>query len=436
MLIEFSVANFKSIKDKVCLSLLADTENTTQLADNASAPLLKNNQPAIPLLHTAVLYGQNAGGKTTLLDALARMRHIIRNLSESPGKHLPLTPFKLDQNTRKKPSFFEVCMIVAGVRYQYGFEATSDCIMSEWLYAFPKGIKQTWFERKIDSKTKKQNFVFDENFSGPKMLWKEATAPNLLFSTVAVKFNSEQLKPIFEWFDKKLIPIVGNVQLPAHYDSFTWCMEDAKKSKILDYLKQADFTISDIQAIQRAIRINEMHDINALNNTKLVGALKQIYQTVYTDKVWERRLISTHQDNQGNPIDFDFYAAESHGTQQFFKLAAIWLGALADGAVIVIDELCTGLHPLLVEFLIKQFNSKQSNQTHAQLIFTTHETHVIDLVRQQKLREDQIWFCARNRQNATELYSLLEFEQVPGLDNFAQAYLTGRYGAVPFLPAA
>ena len=126
-------------------------------------------------------------------------------------------------------------------------------------------------------------------------------------------------------------------------------------------------------------------------------------------------------------MDFD---DESDGTQKFFSFAGPWLDTLKKGYVLVIDELHDSLHPNMVKYLVDLFHNKETNPNNAQLIFTTHETSILN---QDVFRRDQIWFCEKDDEQATSLYPLTDFSPRKDRENIELGYLSGRYGALPFI---
>jgi len=137
-----------------------------------------------------------------------------------------------------------------------------------------------------------------------------------------------------------------------------------------------------------------------------------------------------HQDSDGESIEFDL-EDESDGTRKIFALAGPFLDSLERGHVVFIDELPDNLHPGLVKFLVGLFNNKGTNLGNAQLVFTTHETHILN---QTILRRDQIWFCEKDSTRATQVFPLTDFRPRKMRENLEAAYLSGRYGALPYVP--
>ena len=220
------------------------------------------NTEKFRILKSAVIYGPNASGKSNLINAIATMKHIVVVSALHYGK-LPITPFRLNNETVNAPSTFEVMFLFNGVRYQYGFSATEEVIHEEWLYAYPNNRAQTWFERikKPDtSDSPVYEYKFGSNFSGNKKLWNDSTRSNALFLTTAVQLNSEQLQPIITWFTERL-HVFGDSQIPVKTIRY---LTSHKHQEVLEFLKNADFAISDV-----AIEVNDSADDNRLKRNLL-----------------------------------------------------------------------------------------------------------------------------------------------------------------------
>ncbi len=202
MLIEFSAANFRSLRDRQTFSLAK--AKGIELAETNAFNVLAFNE--FDLLRSAAIYGPNAGGKSNFLRAMQAMKKIVLESATSlqRGDKLPLTPFRLSQATSQAPSEFEVTFVVSQVRYQYGFSATEERVHEEWLLAYPKGRPQRWFGRAWCDETQSYDWVFGNNLSGEKQLWQKSTRGNALFLSTAVQLNSEQLQPIYDWFKTTL----------------------------------------------------------------------------------------------------------------------------------------------------------------------------------------------------------------------------------------
>jgi len=422
MLIEFTISNFRSIKDECCLSLVAS--HGDELRDNnVIKPKLPKGVKPLSLLRSAVIYGPNAAGKSNVLMAMDCMHKIVCQLSYAiHDASLPVTPFKLDAKSAKKPSQFEVIILVDGVRYQYGFSATAKQIYNEWLFAFPKGNPQKWFERSYNPTTKRTSFTFGRMLKGDKLVWQKATRPNALFLSTAIQLNSSALKPVYHWFENTLRS-TGLDSLPSEFSVYA-CHNKKRKNKILKFMQAADFSIHDIKVEKRATDGAELKD------ALLTQMFSKISSGRHRISSGSKILMTSSHKVHGVPnryIDLDFFSEESAGTQKIFHIAAPWLSALRNGAVMFVDELHPNLHPKLVEFLIALFHSPKTNPKGAQLIFTTHETSILN---QKIFRRDQIWFCERNKRQETVLCPLTDYKPRTN-ENLERAYLSGRYGAVP-----
>lgn len=411
MFIDFNVKNFRSFHEQQMFSLIKSKSdehpnNAFSIHENSNFSLLK----------TVAIYGANASGKSNFLKALYTMKRIVTG-NYQRGDKLPITPFKLNSSTIDQPTEFEITFIVDNVRYQYGFSASATQIYDEWLFAYPKGHAQKWFERIWDQETQSYDWKFSSFLLGSKQIWLQSTRENALFLSTAVQLNSEQLKPIFDWFNDILHFSNSDGFTPI----FTANLCEDNKSDILEFLKTADFHISDINVEKKELNISDFP-------TDMPEQLKDfLAKNLKGEK--GLRLETIHIDNNGKQVPFDFHD-ESDGTQKFFAFAGPILDVLRNGYVLCIDELNVNLHPKIVKFLVELFHHPESNPKNAQLIFTTHETSILT---QDVFRRDQIWFCERSKEQSSILYPLSDFSPKKGKENLELGYLSGRYGALPFI---
>lgn len=415
MIIEFNVTNFRSFLENQTFSLVKN--KSAELPMNSFHTIYKD----LDLLKSSVIYGANASGKSNLLKSLLTMKKIVVESSQHASE-LPVTPFKLDRTSLKQPSEFEVTFIVENVRYQYGFSSTEERIFQEWLFAYPKGRAQKWFERIWDMENEKYQWQFSNLLTGTKQVWQNATRENALFLSTAVQLNSEQLKPVFDWFKNTLrFGAVGGFN-PDY--SASLCINDAKNNKsteILNFLKAADLNINGIHVEEEEFSPNSLP-------TDMPEPIKNII----VEKLNGEKLLSVqtiHKTHDGDLVSFDL-EDESDGTQKLFAFAGPWIDVLKNGYVLFIDELHDNLHPKLVQYLVELFHNEKTNPKNAQLIFTTHETSILN---QDIFRRDQVWFCERNFNQATKVYPLSDFSPKKGKENLEAAYLSGKYGALPFV---
>jgi AAA15 family ATPase/GTPase len=419
MLIEFNVTNFRSFLETQTFSMTANnaielqTENTF---DSGIAGLPR-------FLHSAVIYGANAAGKSNLLVGLRFMKEfVLYSAKESQnGDKIKVTPFIFHQEKKTQPSEFEVLFIQEGVRYQYGFAVTEERVTDEWLFAYPERRAQRWFERKYDFASQQEKWNFGK-LKVRRKIWKETTRSNALFLSTAIQLNSKQLKPVFDWFHKKLR--VGKSTEISLNNTFRQGKTDFGRYKILDFLNAADIKIADFQLITRRVSVENLpDDISPNLKKRLVTDVENQKTEIITEVQFFHPVIGGERQEK---IALDLQE-ESDGTQRLFEFAGLCLEVLSNGKILAIDELNNSLHPNIVRFLIDLFHNPDLNKHNAQLIFTTHDTTVLD---EEIFRPDQIWFVEKDEENATQLYPLSDMSLRKN-EGLQKEYLNGQYGALP-----
>ena len=421
MLIEFSIENFRSFKEEVTLSLISSSDKSLDNNLIKTATLKKDN-----LLRSEVIYGANASGKSNVVSAFNYLRQLVINSHKfQKGTGISYSPFKLDKKYTSKPSRFEIVFLKNNIRYTYGVSLTNEKIVDEYLYYYPQGRKALIFERKDTFDYKFTIDINEQEFLSSK------TLPNVLYLSNSTQLNYKKTSEAFDWFkdNLKIIGATDNPKLTAFTIELLNKDEELKEF-ILKSLMVADLGIVDISAKLDKISIDDA-------SLELPSPdLKTEFALISDDeglKLVQMDIKTMHNvlDEKGNDIGINFdFDEESEGTKRLFALVGSWIDALNNGRILIVDELDTKLHPLLMEFLIKLFHNPTQNKNDAQLIFTTHNTNLLDL---DLFRRDQIWFTEKNPSfGNTDLYSLLEFS--PRKDkNIRKGYLAGRYGAIPFI---
>ena len=412
MLLEFRVKNYRSIRDEQKLSLIASADK--EMVDSHLMPTgLKTLGKVV---RSAVVYGPNASGKSNLLVALAFMRAVVAESATviQAGQQYPVQPFQLDAQTSKEPSEFEITFAEDGVRYQYGFSLLPEYVVNEWLLVYRTAKPQQWFERRFDSQTKTHKYEFGSHLTGSRKLWQDSTRPNALFLSTAVQLNSDLLRPVFTAIVERLVYFPAGA-MPA--PDFTTAMlnDPAKKNAVQNFLSSADTGISDIQTVAR----KGFHQRFEFSPT---GSPTQSAAEAY-----EMQMPQFVHKTAAGSARFEFND-ESLGTQRLYSFAAPVLDVLANGKLLVVDELDSSLHTLLVRRLVSMFHSAVSNPNGAQLVFSTHDTSLLE---DTLFRRDQIWFTEKGRDQATKLFPLTDFSPRKK-EALERGYLAGRYGAVPF----
>ena len=414
MLVEFRTQNFRSLRDEQVLSLVASPDKS--LLDTHA---LDTGLKAAPhVLKSAVVYGANASGKSNLIKALQYMRDVVlMSATLQPGQAFArLQPFRLDAVSASQPTAFEVTFILDGVRYQYGFAMNAQRIVSEQLLVYKAFKPQRWFERHFDAESCKDVYEFGPGLKGAKTLWEGATRPNALFLSMAVQLNSEALRPVYDWFAHRLVILNEHAPLSPQF-SLEMLKLEAQRKAIGEFLRAADISIADVEVATKQATVHSIRfDLATGKREEETGE-----QTV--DEVRFH-----HLTEHGQAV-FDL-ADESSGTRNLLFLAGPVLDILSNGQTLVVDELDTSLHTLLVQALVRLFHRPEANTGGAQLVFTTHDTSLLDAYG--LFRRDQVWFVEKRPDQSSSLYPLLDFSPRKN-EALERGYLQGRYGALPLL---
>jgi hypothetical protein len=436
MLIEFKVANYRSIRAEQTLSMVASNysdELPQNLISCDHVPGLKGTK----LVKAVALYGANASGKSNIVAALRFFAEFVRDSATKlqPGAPTGAQPFKLDPACLTEPSKFEITAVINGIRTLYGIEMTRERVTSEYLVAYPKGRPQVWFERDWDEG--KGKYVWSkssEHFKHDTALHKK-TRENAAFVSVAAQFEDRKARGIWDWFQNAFQFVHA---LESRRKAAESLGRDQLRTCLIEALSVADLGITD------ALREKSKADLDPKENAKVQKfrehfnrAMKELLGDANSFmKEMEREealptLRLVHRSKGGAiPMDFDF--EESTGTRRFLALLCDSFQDLNHDRVMIVDELEESLHPLLVRNFVARFaeDREQAKTAISQLLFTTHNPLLLD---QTLLRRDQIWFTEKDQEGATRLYPLTDFK--PRKDeSLVKGYLAGRYGGIPFIP--
>lgn len=433
MLIEFSVENYRSIREKITFSLVA-SEDIEMLPENTFAV---PGTDEIRLLKSAVIYGPNAAGKSNLVRAMYTLKNIVRNSAtgmRGSRDKLPVEPFRLDSEYSKKPTLFELIFICEEVRYEFGVSLDQERVYEEWLIAYFDNEQQNLYERsfipdncKLKPDYKQYNWYFSESLSGENEIIKNLVRRNSLFLSHAAQNSHPQLEKIYNWFEDEFNTFSPSFSAGGYTASRSH-EDHAFREQIAKLLREADTGILDFKVEEKPVSSRErdfLKKMITLSNSSEID----LDELLDPENLMGLEIITKHLMIDSNQeVEFDI-EHESDGTQRLFETGGLWLTVLERGEILVIDEMERSLHPILSRFLVKMFNNPEINKNNAQLIFTTHDTTFLcdDLFRQ-----DQVWFVEKEKMSITRLYSLLEFQ--PQEDESLQTgYLLGRYGAIPFI---
>ena len=422
MIINFSVENFGSIKEKQTLSFLANK------SDHSEDYYIIEPIKGLRLNKLALIYGANASGKTTVLKALDFIRKICTEPFDKKTEKFDFEPFLFDEDTPNQNTKFELEFVQNGIRYFYEVELNKNCIVKEKLYNFNPN-KALVFERNTDEQKELTSIKFGSKIPKRKTLEDNLEIFTLWNNTVLGGFlkaniESELLKNFLDLLKIDLYPTLSNNVNARLFITSIIANDIINKNHIAKFLKIADFNISTLiikrekEFIPKSIIDESEFFIRTENGI-----------AVEMNAIENNNVYFNHTVNGKNftlPIDL-----ESDGTQKYFELSGI-LGMLILGICIIpIDELESSLHPdLFNHFLLTYLvNGKKESQ----LIATTHNREILN--NRDLFRDDAIWFTDKNEDSATELYSLADFDSsvVRDTTNVLNAYKSGKLGGVPNL---
>ena len=426
MLIEFRFKNYRSFRDEAVLSMEA-----VGLGSFKKSLIEQNNMKLLP---GAAIYGKNGGGKSNVIRAFWLGVQFIRNAQRIQHEKaaVPVVPFLLNDYSLNEPTEFSFEYIEDGVKYWYSFSATREKIIKESLYHAPKGQKALVFSRKL------QKFSFTEEKARRKLI-SETVAENQLFFSIACTMNDAACARAMKWFREAIFFSRDYTDIPKQLLEYSG--DSNMLNAISDYAKTADFGIEEMQfeienkEIEGTIDFPE--NIPEDMKTALTSFIQILSETSNNSegklKMCQIKAQSKHKGvlENGDTGLFNLELEdESDGTRKLMSLAPAIESVLEKGGVLLVDEIERELHSMLVNFIIAKFQSKNSNPNGAQIIFTTHNTELMNM---EFMRKDQIYFADKNREDgSSELYSVTDFTTKTA-DNIRKGYLAGKYGATPEL---
>ena len=382
MLLEFKVSNYRSICEEQTVSLIPAPKQKDHLQN-----IIYNGK--YEALNAISLYGPNGGGKSNILRSMSLMDRLV-NISArtSSTTRLPYDPFLLREGWIGKPTTFEISFVVGEFRYRYGLAFNASEIEREWLFRKSVGREVILFERERD--------IIDVSsaYKGSKKIIDaavEATRTNALFLSTCDILNVEEAKSIIQWFGHFSMIDGLNTDMEEIRTVELWQLEEYKE-KIKAYLATLSLNIVDVDVTTKDFEESELpDDIPKTMKDQLVRTLKgkQSYTVFAKHRIYDAETRPT-----AKTYTWKWEERESSGAKKAFQLSGPVLWALANGGVLIIDEIEAKLHPILTLNTIDAFLNKESNPNNAQLIFATHDTNLLSY---SKLRRDQICFAEKNR---------------------------------------
>ena len=419
MLIKFKIKNFRSIKDEVVLDMQATSDKT-----RVGEATFENEKADIALLKSVAIYGANASGKSNILNAFDSFKFILMNSLNYPNNQNPLQHFffKLDKDCYNKDTEFEITFLMNNEIYIYGFSFNQDGFNKEYLIKNKKIDSEKDFEL---FKRENQAFITREDlFKESSEDLQNQTHKKSLHLSLLNQRNGEITKQIFETiFKMNFINCINQKQIGYNITTQYYLQNKERADNIIKSMKSMDRSIDNF-----VIKQNKKHISQIPNIPEFI--VKDELQKNPQGIININEIYLERKDQDGNIIKFDFDLDESEGTKQYFALMGIMYNTLERGGVLFLDEFNASLHPIMCKYIVEIFNNKMTNPNNAQLIFATHDTILLD---KDLMRRDQIYFAQKDKNIATELFSLADISERKEGVSFAKRYLEGRYGAIPYI---
>lgn len=425
MFVSFAIQNVYSFDDEQMLSARAVKTCKERLLEATFQPLAGREER---LVKTLAIYGANASGKTNVFLALADMRDMVLSSAaqSQSGVQVRGMPFLFAEENLKQPSVYTLEFILGEVQYKYGYAATEREIVGEYLVRKEaKGRRyRELFSRALIEGEQKIHCLAD---FGADELVISKTRANALFLSTCAMLAVPEAERIIDYFANKL-KVISADRMTPQYTSRLFAT-GRYTQEVTRFLKMTDAGIGELS----------------------VNALQQESGRIRTDG--SKEMVTAYEAQVKPLLKSGTIAAKSlplqmiasQGTMKAFNLAAHIFEALETGAVLVLDELDSRLHPLLTKEIIRLFNSAETNPKNAQLIFNTHDTNLLSVrvyetttdKKVYLLRRDEIYFVEKNGEMCSKIYSLIDFKKnghsVRNDATYEKDYLAGLYGAIPYI---
>lgn len=408
MLVEFSVGNFWSFKEIQTLQMRAAKISSKYPKLDEDNVVVVDEQ--LSLLKSKAVFGANGSGKSNLVRAMQMMFYVFFECVRNMDSLKRIYPYLLDDDAKDTPSFFQINFVFEDTLYRYGFEADENVIHTEWLFGKSLKTNKAVRERQYFTREKMKIELNESIFKEAKPFVKSANnevplyRENVLFLSVLAAWNGPLALKIFNFFQRNFL-IVSNSVIEGIKDtlSLEFMSDPQFQIKITTFLQSIDPSIQKVQKI----------------TSKGDGG---------DDEIIDVAIIRSLASDQKKGRAFRLSLQEAEGTKKIFAISPYIFHILEKGGLLVIDEFDAKLHPQLTRKIVELFHSPSTNLHNAQLVFITHDSNLLD---PQLLRRDQISFAQKDKNGATELYSLVEFKGVRNDASFEKDYLQGKYRAVP-----
>jgi hypothetical protein len=405
MVLEIRLSNFFSINDEVILDLRAGNINTAK-SQSLSDNVFKYDD--IEVLKTLALYGANASGKSNIIKTIRFCNAMVyESHKHNENTIFNFKPFKF-KGYSNKPSHYYIRFVIKDIEYKYSFSLNRTQILTEKLYYYPNGRKTKIFVRdETAGKSKREKYSFGTSVIRRPYDVAENTSNKTLYISRASQMDREIPKDIFNFFHRDFILHHSN-----YGKSNLEALINVYKNQLLTALQFAD---SDIIDFKVNFKKEKGRSLKANLDTE---------EAFFVDDELEKVELKTYHKFSPN-TSFDF-SEESLGTQKLFLMMLTIIDIVKNNKTLLVDEIEDSLHPKIVDYIIEIFNASSK----AQLIFSTHNTNLLDL---NKFRKDQIWFVNKKEDGGSDLYSLYDYSDFRDTMDLEKAYLQGRFDSIPIV---
>lgn len=425
MIKTFTIQNFMSILDLTLDFTYDEGKAPNGYEEMETLPFLEINRikkKPIRVVPCMAIYGANAAGKSNIIYGLYALKKIIYNGITGLYK-----PNKL--NKKYNSTTFKIEIFIENEQYTYEIEYNEKEILKEILIINKKELfkiennelKANNIYTKVYNKAKLQEIYEVECFNAEKMQHKT------FLNVIANNYTGLNIYvSIFALYMNLKMQAMGHTDYPINAGLNileVYCGKEKQQSfnEIVDILKKFDFDIINMKYEEEYITDNVKEGISKENT------VDDLY--VFDNKLYKQKIFSYHKDINNNEVEFDFRKEESLGTKVLAGLLGPILATLHLGSILCIDELERSIHPLVLREIIKMFKSKRYNKNNAQLIFTAHNTDILD---DEILRVSEIAFASKNISSGTVIRRASSFKGLRNVNNFRKKYLNGEFSAIPY----
>ena len=413
MVVEFSVKNFRSISDLQTISFVATNLKSSKENEHVDLNNIVSEQ-GVSLLKTIGIYGANASGKSNIIMAFEFFCEAISDLPSPESRLSKLAqPFLFQDTSENTESFFQIILVIEDKKYRYGFtvkknteantkpNTSREIVTSEWLFG-PKNTNQGKYFSRKNLEIDKVSLPNNENIAPLEY-------EHTLFITHAASYNKDICAKVRNSISGYITSKFSNRSDFYRFHSIRQIENDDLKYRFLDFLRSFGLHYNNIYF--------RKDDDSASNNRFPLEKLFITKNACY---------------DEGKNITLNMQENESDGTKKLFDIAGLLLHALniEVSGLIILDEIDSNFHPSLLIRLISLFNDPLVNKSNVQLLFTSHDTN---LMNPSLMRRDQFYFAEKEMNEGTRLYSLAELKGIRNDADFAKQYLAGFYGGVPVL---